>query len=457
MMTRRRSHSLALLVVGAPIALLWPAVGRYALESQSHAATTATSDKSDVAQIDLHALDSPRLSELARELNRGNREALPAFWADVKGNTPLVEAGAEDHRRFVTFLWQGDQKTTGVSVLGGLPSANVVKPLRRLGETDVWYLTESHASEARFAYLFQVNGPPAIAMELRAIMEAMRRNPPRPDALHTREYAGWSYVELPDAPPQPWIVRQADIPLGRQTKERLKSQIENREYRLNIYTPPGYEDDGERCWLMIAFDGGFGMMDIILDNLRSAGEIPPLVVVGVENGGPESRQRDLDCSDSFASFLANELVPWARAKYRVYDDPAHTAVGGTSLGGKMAVYCGLRHSDVFGNVLSQSGSFLTAPGEETPRALWSGESPGLLARRFVERPPLPLALYIEVGRYETTLPNSMLLETRRLRDVLQAKGYRVTYSEFVGGHNEVCWRGSFANAIKALTSARPVK
>ena len=401
MMTRRRSRSLALLVVGAPIALLFPAVGRYALESLSHAATTATSDKGDVAQIDLHALASPRLSELARELNRGNREALPAFWADVKGNTPLVEAGAEDHRRFVTFLWQGDQKTTGVSVLGGLPSANVVKPLRRLGDTDVWYLTESHASEARFAYLFQVNGPPAIAMELRAIMEAMRRNPPRPDALHTREYAGWSYVELPNAPPQPWIVRQANIPLGRQTKERVKSQV--------------------------------------------------------ENGGPESRQRDLDCSDSFASFLANELVPWARAKYRVYDDPAHTAVGGTSLGGKMAVYCGLRHSDVFGNVLSQSGSFLTTPGEETPRALWSGESPGLLARRFVERPALPLAFYIEVGRYETTLPNSMLLETRRLRDVLQAKGYRVTYSEFVGGHNEVCWRGSFANAIKALTSARPVK
>jgi len=38
--------------------------------------------------------------------------------------------------------------------------------------------------------------------------------------------------------------------------------------------------------------------------------------------------------------------------------------------------------------------------------------------------------------------------------VLQAKGYRVTYSEFVGGHNEVCWRGSFANAIMALIGKR---
>lgn len=46
----------------------------------------------------------------------------------------------------------------------------------------------------------------------------------------------------------------------------------------------------------------------------------------------------------------------------------------------------------------------------------------------------------------------MRLEIRRLRDVLEANGYRVTYPEFVGGHNEVCWRGSFADAIMALTA-----
>jgi enterochelin esterase-like enzyme len=103
-------------------------------------------------------------------------------------------------------------------------------------------------------------------------------------------------------------------------------------------------------------------------------------------------------------------------------------------------------------VLSQSGSFLTAVREESPTPLWNGEAPGLLAAQFLRSPRLPVDFYIEVGRYETTLPFSHLLETRRLRDVLEAKGYRVTYSEFVGGHNEVCWRGSFADAIVALTA-----
>ena len=78
----------------------------------------------------------------------------------------------------------------------------------------------------------------------------------------------------------------------------------------------------------------------------------------------------------------------------------------------------------------------------------------MLVRQFIQSQTLPLKFYIEVGRYETTFPFSPLLETRRFRDVLQAKGYGVAYSEFVGGHNEVSWRGSFANAIMALTAER---
>lgn len=130
----------------------------------------------------------------------------------------------------------------------------------------------------------------------------------------------------------------------------------------------------------------------------------------------------------------------------------HTIVGGCSLGGKMAVYCGLKHSKVFGKVLSQSGTFLTAPRQTSPTPLWESEAPGLLAVEFGRSPRLPVDFYLEVGRYETTLPFSPLLETRRLRDAQEAKGHRVIYSEFVGDHNEVCWRGSFADAIMTLTA-----
>jgi enterochelin esterase family protein len=396
---------------------------------------------------------SPRLTRLAHELRIGNRQALHAFWSGMSGKGPLVESIDDAARRCrITFLWRASNDTTRVTMMGGLPGPNLLKPLTRLAHTDLWYLSEEHSSEARFQYVFQINGPERVPMEQAAILKEMQQNPPRLDPSNPRSYAGWSYVELPDAPSQPWLEKRADVPRGRKSKEKLKSAILDAQYSLSIYTPAGYEKNEERCWLMIAFDGGFNTMDVTLDNLLAAGKIPPLVVVGVQNISSQTRQRDLDCSDEFASFLAEELVPWARKVYLVHDDQAHTIIGGTSLGGKMAAYCGLKHSDVFGRILSQSGSFLTAARQTSPMPLWDGEVSGLLTAQFLRNRRLPLEFYLDVGRYETTLPFSHLLETRRFRDVLEAKGYRVTYSEFVGGHNEVCWRGSFADGIMALTA-----
>src|SRR5262245_58150038 len=84
---------------------------------------------------------SPRLAGLAHERQAGNRQALAAFWKEMQGKAPLVEplAGDKRHRR-VTFLWRGSDQTTRVTMLGGLPSANLAKPLTRLGDTDLWYL-----------------------------------------------------------------------------------------------------------------------------------------------------------------------------------------------------------------------------------------------------------------------------------------------------------------------------
>ena len=105
--------------------------------------------------------------------------------------------------------------------------------------------TEIHSTEARFQYVFQINGPETLPREMPAIMQAMQQNPPRPDPLNTNQYAGSSYVELPDAPPQPWIKKQSDVPSGCMTEEKFESQILKIERFLNIYTPPRYEQGGD--------------------------------------------------------------------------------------------------------------------------------------------------------------------------------------------------------------------
>lgn len=45
--------------------------------------------------------------------------------------------------------------------------------------------------------------------------------------------------------------------------------------------------------------------------------------------------------------------------------------------------------------------------------------------------------------------------TRGNRDILRAKGYRVAYQEFMGGHDDACWQGTIADGILALSGRAP--
>jgi len=44
----------------------------------------------------------------------------------------------------------------------------------------------------------------------------------------------------------------------------------------------------------------------------------------------------------------------------------------------------------------------------------------------------------------------MVPSNRELRDVLLAKGYDVTYTEFDSGHDYLWWRGSLATGLITL-------
>jgi enterochelin esterase-like enzyme len=94
---------------------------------------------------------------------------------------------------------------------------------------------------------------------------------------------------------------------------------------------------------------------VILDNLLADNRTPPLVAVLFDS--PDDVRSELGNSPIIAEFVAQELLPWVRRHYHIIANPAHTIVGGLSAGGCAAAYMGLRHPELFGNVLSQSGAF----------------------------------------------------------------------------------------------------
>jgi enterochelin esterase-like enzyme len=154
----------------------------------------------------------------------------------------------------------------------------------------------------------------------------------------------------------------------------------------------------------------------------------------------------------FFNFLIEEVVPYVRANYNVSRNPAETAISGYSLGGLASAYAGLRHSDVFGLILAQSGSYWYEPtGDETAEPNW-------IAQKFIASPKLPLRFYMDAGLFDTDLSGrgtGILLPNRHLRDVLRAKGYDVTYREFPGGHDSINWRGTLADGLANIVQTSP--
>jgi len=406
--------------------------------------------------------DSLRLAALAKALKSGNTSALANFWGELQGKAPLVEPVADDpHACWVTFIWRGDAGTKRVNVLGGPATNDFAAWMKRLGDTDLWYRTDRIPNDARFVYRFQVNRP------LRFPPDADKRPPlapPSPDPFNPRQVPSMdgSLAELPEAPPQPWLRRAPGAPQRvsnlleklvpkRLTEHSIHSDILKQERTFAIYTPPDYDQQGAACGLLVLFDALGSQPDdllptpIILDNLISEKKLPPLVAVLAYQ---RDRVKELSCSQAFADFVATELVPRIRKDYRVAADPKHAIVCGISQGGLMAAYCGYRHSEVFGNVLSLSGAFQWTPGLEEGRV---ESEPGWLTRQFISSPRLPVRFYLAVGSFENYWPFSQIAETRRIRDGLLAKGYAVGYREYSGGHDLVGWGGPFVSGLIYLT------
>ena len=236
------------------------------------------------------------------------------------------------------------------------------------------------------------------------------------------------------------------------TEKDFKSEVLGNERHIGIYLPPGYDPSAAPYPMVLVFDRTTYVTVIptprILNNLVHAGRIPPMVAVLVGNAAG-ARNDELPCNDRFVEFLAAELIPWVRENYNVSTDPAMNVIAGSSFGGLAASYAAFRHPELFGNVISQSGSYWWSP--DTDSSILAHEVEGeWLTRQYAEADAKPIRFFIESGLNEGGRP-SMIITNRHFRNVLLAKGYDIVrYEEFNGGHEYLNWRGSLADALIAL-------
>jgi enterochelin esterase-like enzyme len=398
---------------------------------------------------------SPRISRLRADIDAGRSARVSQFWDEIQlQRSPLVEPVPGDrHSSLVTFLWRGKSDTHNVVLIGGAAGTDLKKnQMYHLDGSDVWFKTYKIRNDARFIYSLSPNDSliPIEKIDPKD-REAMnkRLSDLRPDPLNPRHDPGLmpsSYVELSEAPPQTYITPDARVPKGKVEKRRFSSTILRNERDVWVYTPPGFMQTGGHYPLLVLFDGP-SYIDIvptpvILDNLIAKGLIPAMVAISVGNTTAGSRAFELPCSAEFADFLAIEIAPFMRKNYNATERANDVAIGGSSLGGLAAAFVALKHPEVFGNVLSQSGSFWWKPDGQA--------SPEWLTKQFADSPKLNIRMFLEVGLMEdgATLTGPSMLDTnRRMKDALIGKGYAIHYQEFNGGHEYLNWRGSFADGL----------
>jgi enterochelin esterase-like enzyme len=178
----------------------------------------------------------------------------------------------------------------------------------------------------------------------------------------------------------------------------------------------------------------------ILDNLITAGKIEPLIAV-ILDSYRTTRDTLLPLNFKFKDEFVSEFIPAIRSRYHASARPEQNIIGGMSYGGLAAAFIAFYHPDMFGNVLSQSGSFWRgAQLEDAPddwlRFDW-------LIGQYASADNKKIRLYLDWG-----LLDGWIMESgRRMAKALARKGYGLRYVEFNGWHDWANSRKTFGDGI----------
>lgn len=251
------------------------------------------------------------------------------------------------------------------------------------------------------------------------------------------------------------------------THPAFHSRFLSDERDLIVYLPPGYEQhpktrypvlymhDGQNLFdSATAFLGREWQADETAQSLILAEKIRPLIIVGIYNTGAKRLEEYTPTRDSkgrggqaeaYGRLLVKELKPFIDAHYRTLKGTANTALGGSSLGGLVTLYLGLKYPRVFGNLAIMS-----------PSTWWANKAILNDVKAYRQKPSA--RLWLDIGSAEDRTPSEsakVVNETRELRDALLARGWKLNanlhYMEAEGEqHNETAWAKRFGPMLEFL-------
>lgn len=276
---------------------------------------------------------------------------------------------------------------------------------------DDWVFTAPLEPDARLEYKFVVDG--------KWILDP--KNPKQSDGGFGSANSVWegpNYKSIvPDGEPK--------HPL---TRKNLK--VDGRD--VVLYVP----DKSEGLPILAYGDGNayasVGKVQNVIENLVEAHKMHPVVIVLID---PKERMKEYwQNSTSYEKFFVEEVLPAVRATTGASDQGKDVFVGGSSLGGTIALRLAEHYPfQIAGGVHSQSGAFQV-------------DEPGLISKEALAKLAKTTKLYLDHGtyEYELTIANDRAKDT--LRAMRRPFGTMVTPE----GHNWPAWRHRMAAGLEYL-------
>ena len=262
---------------------------------------------------------------------------------------------------------------------------------------------------------------------------------------------------------------QANSAVGDLRIHEFTSRIFRNKRFLRVWLPPGYDlpensgkrypvfylNDGQNLFeAATSFTGIEWQVDETADRLIREGRIPPTIFVGIDNAQVERVKeyipyRSLNplllrpLGDRYPNFLTQEVMPYVHQTYRAAKGSENSFLGGSSLGGLIALYTILNKPGVFGGALLESVS------------LWVANRQVLKDSRAFRGWPQKIFLAVgtqEAGRDDKnrqTLENVRELERILRRSGLDDRRLRVEIAEGAT-HSEGAWAARFPGAVQFL-------
>lgn len=351
------------------------------------------------------------------------------LWWKTPVNSPEVN---KDNT--VTFRLKA-ANATKVEVVGDFLSKDEKAEMKKINN-DVWeYTTPKALAPELYSYSFMMDG--------------IKISDPS-NVFMSRDVVTISNLFMIDGK-ESELYKVHNVPHGSLSKVWYHSEKLNADRRITVYTPAGYETNGQRYPVLYLLHGMGGDEDSwstlgraaqILDNLIVQGKAKPMIVV-MTNGNSDLQaawgesptgyvtptiELPKTTDGSFEEAFP-EVVTFVDKAYRTIAKKESRAIAGLSMGGFHSMQISKEYPTLF-NYIGLFSASARFKGRKDSHIYENCEAK--IKTQFAQKPAL---YWIAIGK-----DDFLYEENQKFRSFLDANGFQYTYVESEGGHIWRNWR-----------------